>query len=118
MLLSHPVRDPGPCREGIPSRSESPSNVAAIAFGAVCVLSIGWPVFITFATDVAGPSRATAIGMMGGSNRLGAFIGSAMGGAFLAVGGYGAVGIFCLVAVAFSVSVMVLFMREPGGSPL
>ena len=35
-----------------------------IAFGAVCLLSIGWPVFITFATDVAGQSRATAIGMI------------------------------------------------------
>ncbi len=55
----------------------------AIAFGTVCMLSIGWPVFITFATDVAGPSRATAIGMMGASNRMGGFVGSAMGGAFL-----------------------------------
>jgi len=52
----------------------------AIAFGAVCVLSIGWPVFITFATDIAGPSRATAIGMMGASNRMGGFIGSVLPG--------------------------------------
>ncbi len=85
----------------------------AIAFGAVFLLSIGWPVFITFATDVAGQSRATAVGMMGASNRLGGVIGAAIGGAFLAIGGYGAVGIFCLVAVVFSASVMRLFMREP-----
>ncbi|MDA0262706.1 MAG: MFS transporter [Chloroflexi bacterium] len=85
----------------------------AIAFGAVCLLSVGWPVFITFATDVAGQSRATAVGMMGGSNRLGGVAGSAIGGAFLAIGGYAAVGIFCLAAVAFSGSVMRLFMREP-----
>ena len=84
-----------------------------IAFGAVCLLSIGWPVFITFATDVAGQSRATAVGMMGASNRLGGFIGAAGGGAFLAIGGYSAVGIFCLVAVIFSASVIRLFMREP-----
>ncbi|MCH8988420.1 MAG: MFS transporter [Chloroflexi bacterium] len=85
----------------------------AIAFGGVCLLSIGWPVFITFATDVAGQSRATAVGMMGASNRLGGFIGAAGGGAFLAIGGYSAVGIFCLVAVIFSASVIRLFMREP-----
>lgn len=84
----------------------------AIAFGAVCVLSIGWPVFITFATDIAGPSRATAIGMMGASNRMGGFIGSALGGAFLAMGGFSAVGIFCLATVAVSALVMRLAVRE------
>ena len=85
----------------------------AIAFGAVCVLSIGWPVFITFATDVAGQSRATGIGMMGASNRMGGVIGSAMGGAFLAIGGFSAIGVFCLAAVVFSALVMRLAMREP-----
>ena len=85
----------------------------AIAFGAVCVLSIGWPVFITFATDIAGSSRATAIGMMGASNRMGGFIGSALGGAFLAIGGFTAVGIFCLAAVVISALVMRLAVREP-----
>lgn len=85
----------------------------AVAFVAVCVLSIGWPVFITFATDVAGPSRATVIGMMGASNRMGGFIGSAIGGAFLAIGGFAAVGIFCLGAVLVSVFVMGLALREP-----
>jgi len=88
-------------------------TTVVIAFGAVCLLSVGWPVFITFATDVAGPSRATAIGMMGASNRMGGVVGSAIGGAFLAIGGYPAVGIFCLVVVVFSASVMRLFMREP-----
>ena len=88
----------------------------AIAFGAVCVLSIGWPVFITFATDIAGPSRATAIGMMGASNRMGGFIGSALGGAFLAIGGFSAVGILCLATVAVSALVMRLAVREPHAS--
>ena len=85
----------------------------AIAFIAVCVLSIGWPVLITFATDVAGQSRATAVGMMGGSNRMGGFVGSALGGAFLAIGGFSAVGIFCLAAVGISALVMRLALREP-----
>jgi len=85
----------------------------AIAFGAVCLLSVGMAVFITFATDVGGQSRATAVGMMGGSNRLGGVAGSAIGGAFLAIGGYTAVGIFCMAAVVFSALVMQLFMREP-----
>ena len=88
----------------------------AIAFGAVCILSIGWPVFIPFATDIAGPSRATAIGMMGASNRMGGFIGSALGGAFLAIGGFSAVGIFCLATVAVSALVMRLAVREPHAS--
>lgn len=85
----------------------------AIAFGAVCLLSIGWPVFITFATDVAGQSRATAVGMMGASNRLGGVAGAAIGGAFLAIAGYTAVGLFCLAAVTFSALVMLLTVREP-----
>lgn len=85
----------------------------AIAFVAVCLLSIGWPVFITFATDVAGQSRATAVGMMGASNRLGGVGGAAVGGAFLAIGGYTAVGVLCLGAVAFSSLVMLLAMHEP-----
>ena len=85
----------------------------AIAFGAVCVLSIGWPVFITFATDVAGQSRATGIGMMGASNRMGGVVGAAAGGAFLAIGGFSAIGVFCLASVVFSSLVMRLAMREP-----
>ena len=83
-----------------------------IAFSAVVVLSIGWPVFITFATDVAGPSRATGIGMMGASNRMGGFVGSAIGGVFLAIGGFTAVGIFCLVSVVLSALVIGLFMQD------
>ena len=85
----------------------------AVAFAAVLVLSIGWPVFITFATDVAGPSRATGIGMMGASNRMGGVVGSAMGGAFLAIGGFSAIGIFCVAAVGVSALVMRLALREP-----
>ncbi len=85
----------------------------AIAFGAVLVLSIGWPVFITFATDVAGSSRATGIGMMGASNRMGGFVGSAVGGVFLAIGGFSALGIFCLAAVGVSAFVIGVLMQDP-----
>ncbi|PKB71176.1 MAG: hypothetical protein BZY87_06820 [SAR202 cluster bacterium Io17-Chloro-G6] len=85
----------------------------AIAFGAACLLSVGWPVFITFATDVAGQSKATAVGMMGASNRLGGVMGASVGGAFLAIGGYTAVGFFCLAVVVFSAFVLIFFMREP-----
>ncbi|MEE3014083.1 MAG: MFS transporter [Chloroflexota bacterium] len=85
----------------------------AIAFGAVLVLSIGWPVFITFATDVAGSSRATGIGMMGASNRMGGFVGSAVGGVFLAIGGFPALGIFCLAAVGVSAFVIGVLMQDP-----
>ena len=86
-----------------------------IAFGAVSVLSVGWPVFQTFATDVSGQSRATAVGMMSGSSRLGGVLGSSLGGAFLAIGGFSAVGIFCFVTVVISALIIQLFMREPTG---
>ena len=58
-------------------------STVVIAFGAVVALSIGWPVFITFATDVAGSSRATGLGMMVASNRMGGFVGSAIVGVCL-----------------------------------
>ncbi len=51
--------------------------------------------------------------MMGASNRMGGFVGSAMGGAFLAIGGFSAIGIFWLAAVGISALVMHLAMREP-----
>ncbi len=89
----------------------------AIAFAAVTLLSIGWPVFITFATDVGSQSRATAVGIMGASNRLGGVGGAALGGAFLAIGGYTVVGVLCLGVVTFSSLVMLLAMREPGATP-
>jgi predicted MFS family arabinose efflux permease len=84
-----------------------------IAFTAVLVLSIGWPVFITFATDIAGSSRATGIGMMGASNRMGGVIGSGLGGTLLSIGGFSAIGIFCVAAVVISALVMWLALREP-----
>ena len=41
------------------------------------------------------------------------FVGSAMGGAFLAIGGFSAIGIFCFAAVGISALVMRFAMREP-----
>ncbi len=48
-----------------------------------------------------------------GWNSIGGFVGSAMGGAFLAIGGFSAIGIFWLAAVGISALVMRLAMREP-----
>ncbi len=41
------------------------------------------------------------------------FVGSPMGGAYLAIGGFSAIGIFCLAAVGISALVMLLAKREP-----
>ena len=49
---------------------------------------------------------------MGASNRLGGVAGASLGGAFLAIGDYTALGIFCLAAVLFSTLVMQLAVRE------
>ena len=48
-----------------------------------------------------------------GWHSMGGFVGSALGGAFLAIGGFSAIGIFCLAAVGISALAMRLAMREP-----
>ena len=48
-----------------------------------------------------------------GWHSIGGFVGSEMGGAFLAIGGFTAIGIFCLAAVGISALVMRLALREP-----
>ncbi len=44
---------------------------------------------------------------------MGGFVGSAMGWAFMAIGGFFAVGVFCLAAVGISALVMRSAVREP-----
>lgn len=48
-----------------------------------------------------------------GRHGTGGFVGPAMGRAFLAIGGFSAIGIFCPAAVGISALVMRLAMREP-----
>lgn len=87
--------------------------VVAIATGAIALLSIPWTVLITVITEVSSQSRATGVGLLGVSNQTGAVGGAALGGYLLAAGGFTGVGYLCLGAVAFSVAIIVFFLREP-----
>ena len=83
----------------------------AIATAAALLLSVGWPVIITFSTEVSGQSRATGVGLVGASNQSGSVGGTALGGILLAVIGFPGIGYLCLGAGAFSAIVIALFMR-------
>ena len=85
----------------------------AIATGAIALLSVGFPVLLTFSTEVSGQSRATGVGLLAFSNQSGGVGGAAMGGALLAASGFPGVGYLCLGTVAFAALVIVLFMRHP-----
>jgi len=84
----------------------------AIATSAVSLLSVGFPVMLTFSTEVSNQSRATGVGLLGLSNQTGAVGGAAMGGVLLATGGFPGVGYLCLGTVVFSAVVIALFMRR------
>ena len=84
----------------------------AIATGAISLLSVSWPVLITFSTEVSGRSRATGVGLLGASNQSGGVGGAALGGVLLATSGFPGVGYLCLGAAAFSVVVIGLSMRR------
>jgi len=90
--------------------------VVVTATGATGLLSIPWTVLITVITEVSSQSRATGVGLLGVSNQTGAVGGAALGGYLLAAGGFPGVGYLCLGAVAFSVVVIVFFLREPARS--
>ncbi len=85
----------------------------AIATSAVSLLSVGFPVLLTFSTEVSSQSRATGVGLLGFSNQSGGVGGAALGGVLLAASGFPGVGYLCLGAAAFSAVVIALFMRRP-----
>ena len=84
----------------------SPWGTVAIALLGITFISIGWPTFLAISTEISGTSQATAVGMLGASNQLGGVGGAALGGAFLALGGFSTVGFFCLATVLISTIVM------------
>ena len=67
-------------------------GAVAIGTGAVSLMSVGWPVMLTFSTEISGQSRATGVGMLGASNQSGGVGGAALGGVLLATSGFSGVG--------------------------
>ncbi|HAA94672.1 MAG TPA: hypothetical protein DCE26_03170, partial [Dehalococcoidia bacterium] len=91
----------------------------AMSMVGMATLSVGWPVLITFSTEVSGKSRATGVGLLGFCNQTGGVAGAAMGGALLATTGFAGIGYLCLGAAVFSLLVIALFMRpETAGAGL
>jgi DHA1 family inner membrane transport protein len=77
-------------------------GTVGVALVGITFISVGWPTFLAISTEISGSSQATAVGMLGASNQMGGVAGAALGGAVLAVGGFSAVGFFCLGALLVS----------------
>ena len=86
-----------------------------VALVGITFISIGWPTFLAISTEISGSSQATAVGMLGASNQMGGVGGAALGGAFLALGGFSTIGFFCLGAVLLS-AVVLQFGMSPSRS--
>ena len=90
-------------------------GTVGLALVGITFISIGWPTFLAISTEISGSSQATAVGMLGASNQLGGVGGAALGGAFLALGGFSTVGVFSFGALLLSTVVLQFGMgaRKP-----
>ena len=90
-------------------------GTVGLALVGITFISIGWPTFLAISTEISGSSQATAVGMLGASNQLGGVGGAALGGAFLALGGFSTVGFFSFGALLLSTVVLQFGMgaRKP-----
>jgi MFS family permease len=70
------------------------------------------PVLMTLMTEIAGRSRATAIGLFGASNQVGGVGGASLGGILLSLGGFPLVGLLCLSAAVAAAVVVHLKVRD------
>ncbi|HCP23345.1 MAG TPA: hypothetical protein DIT90_04370 [Dehalococcoidia bacterium] len=83
-----------------------------VALAGTTVINVGWPTFLAISTEISGSSQATAVGMLGSSNQMGGLGGAALGGAVLALGGFSAVGFFCLAVTAISALILLFGMGK------
>ena len=90
----------------------SPWAIVALASGVGAFLAMSWPVTSVLLIELAGRSRATALGLFAFSNQTGNVVGASLGGLMLALGGFPLVGIFCLGAAVTAAVVIRLKVRE------
>ncbi len=76
---------------------------------------MSWPVTSVLLIELAGRSRATALGMFAVSNQAGTVVGTSLGGLMLALGGFPLVGVFCLGAAVIAAVVVRMKVRESAG---
>ncbi|MCH7736995.1 MAG: MFS transporter [Chloroflexi bacterium] len=89
---------------------------AALATVSISLFTVPFTVLLAVSTQVSSQSRATGVGLFGISNQAGMVGGAALGGILLASSGFSGIGYLCLGVTAFSVVVIILFMREPARS--
>ena len=90
----------------------SPWATVALASGVGAFLVMSWPVTSVLLIELAGRSRATALGLFAFSNQAGNVVGASLGGLMLALGGFPLVGIFCLGAAVTAAVVIRLKVRK------
>ena len=90
----------------------SPWATVALSAGVAAFLTMSWPVTGVLMIDLAGRSRATALGMFAVSNQIGIVAGASLGGLMLAWAGFPLLGFFCLGAAVVAAAVVRLKVRE------
>jgi predicted MFS family arabinose efflux permease len=85
---------------------------AGLACGVAALTSISLPVTPTLIIEFSGSSRTTAAGLFAVSNQIGAFAGPSLGGLMLALGGYSAIGLFCLGVSVIAAVLVRLKVRD------
>jgi predicted MFS family arabinose efflux permease len=84
----------------------SPWITVGLAFGVAALLLLSWPVTAVVLTEQAGPSCATATGLLTVSNQIGAVGGALLGGMLLALGSFPWVSLLCLGAATTAAVVL------------
>lgn len=90
----------------------SPWITVGMSFCITSFLSISWPVLARLSTEMAGKSRATAMGMLAMSNQFAGVVGASIGGVMLSLGSFPLVGIFCCATAAAAAVVVRYKVRE------
>jgi hypothetical protein len=84
-----------------------------LAFGVAALLLLSWPVTAVLLTEYAGPSCATATGLLTVSNQVGAVGGASLGGVLLALGSFPLVSLLCLGAATTAAVVLHAKVPQP-----
>ena len=84
----------------------SPWLTVVLACAVSGLLLLSWPVAAVMLTDLAGNSRATAMGLFAVSNQMGILGGASLGGVMLSFGRFPLVGMFCLAMATLAAGIM------------
>lgn len=89
-----------------------PWPVVVVSFVALGAFSITLTVLAAMIIELAGRSRATAIGLFAAGNQLGGVVGTSVGGLMLSLGGFPLLGFLCLGLAVLAGLVMGVKVRD------